>query len=690
MSGSASSLLLQPLQIGALEIRNRVIFGAHVTNFGLGNVFTSRHRAYYRERAAGGAGLIVTEAITVHPLDWPYEHIPFGHRDEIVPSLRELAEDVRRASAGATRVVAQLNHTGGQTHGRLLRQSPWAPSAIPDVSSRKMPRVMEARHIDQVIEGFAHAAARVAQAGLDGVELNAAQYSLLRQFLSPLTNVRTDDYGGPLENRMRLLQRVVAAVRQVLTPGQVLGVKLCGDELAPWGGLTPDHAAEIAARLVAAGGVDSLSVQIGGPYSAHITDAGMPMPQAHGAGASAKIREAVRGAIPVFLEGRIDLVQVAEAVLKAGQADGVVMTRALISDPHLPHKILAGENANIRPHVGMNRYFAVKGDWNRPLGDLANPRAGREESLPPLEPVPESARKRVLVIGAGPAGMEAAGVLGRLGHRVTLAESGAHLGGLALKLARTARSRSEFGPFVEYHAKNLARTGVELRLRTEVTGEEPWLEEFDRIWLATGAAASTLRIPAPEGMPVWTPRDLLEESAPERLPSPFAGRVLVVDSELGYRMAYAVERMIELGFSVDVITEDFLVGRDLVESADLLWFNHVAAAGVGLHSRLRLDRLESQRALAIDRFSRRERTFSGLALLIHSAPETPGARLQERLSQRGIEAVTLGDARAPRLMGEAVLHAHRTVRESHGPNPPNGQNRVHGSALIGGGDRGQV
>jgi 2,4-dienoyl-CoA reductase-like NADH-dependent reductase (Old Yellow Enzyme family) len=675
MSGSPTSPLLQPLHLGAREIPNRIVFGAHVTNFGVGNVFTPRHRAYYRERAVGGAGLIVTEGLTVHALDWPYEHIPFGHCDEIVPSLHALAEEVRLASGGATRLVAQLSHTGGQTHGRLLRQSPWAPSAVPDVSSRKMPRVMEADHIEQVVRGFGAAAARVAQAGLDGVELNAAQYSLLRQFLSPLTNLRGDDYGGALENRLRLLLRVVAVVRTLLGPGRILGVKLCGDELAPWGGLTPEHAAEIAAKLVGAGGVDYLSVQIGGPYSAHITDAGMPMPEAHGAAASAAIRNAVCEAVqphgvPVFLEGRIDRIETAEAVLQAGQADAIVMTRALISDPDLPRKVAGAAPEPIRPQVGMNRYFVVKGDWNRPLGDLANPRAGREETLPPVEALPRNQRERVLVIGGGPAGLEAAGTLARLGHRVTLAESRGRLGGLATLLAETVTARAEFAPLVAHHEHMLERLGVEIRLNTLIAGGEPWLSEFARIYVATGASAPPPLYAVPNALPLWTPRALLEPDAPARLPapaagrpSPAAGRALVIDSEFGYRMANSVERLLALGFGVDVIAEDFFIGREVVESAELLWFSRVAAAGVGLYPRLRVLRVETDAVVASDRFSRQERRFAPVSLLVHSAPEVPNDALAERLRQRNPQVITIGDARAPRLMGEAILHAHKTVRE---------------------------
>ena len=693
------SPLLQPLPLGRPgtnrpALPNRIVFGAHVTNFGQGNLFTARHRAYYRERAAGGAGLIVTEALTVHPLDWPYEHIPFGHQDAIVPSLRALADELRVAAQEAGHppplILAQLNHTGGQTHGRLLRQSPWAPSAVPDVASKKMPRVMDTHQIDEVVQGFSAAAARVRQGGLDGVELNAAQYALLRQFLSPLTNFRADEYGGSLENRLRLLARVIAEVRRALGPGPVLGVKLTGDELAPWGGLTPEHCAGIAQALTAVGGLDYLSVQIGGPYSAQITDAGMPTPQAHAAPLAENIRRAVAGALPVFAEGRIESPQAAESVLAQGQADACVMTRALISDPDLPRKLAGAGPEPIRPHVGMNRYFLVKGDWNRPLGDLANPRAGREARLPRLAPGAAARAAEgapVLVIGGGPAGMEAALTLARLGRRPHLVEAGPALGGMAERLAAQQPTRAEFGPLVEWYRAMLDRLGVRVELNRAVDGGEPWLADYARILIATGAEAPPAPWPLPAGLCAVTPRGLFAPGARERLPPPAAGRALVIDSELGFRMGNAVEWLLDAGYGVDVATEDFFVGRELVESGELLWFNRVAPRGAALHPRLRAGTFEREAtrssftAILRDRFSGQECRIPGLALVVYAAPERPatipplqkaergpggegeGRTLREILRARGLDAETIGDARAPRLMGEAILHAHQTARE---------------------------
>ncbi len=670
------SALLSPLRIGSVTLPNRIVFGAHLTNFGAGNRFTPRHLDYYRARVEGGAGLLVTEALTVHALDWPYEHVPFGHTDAIVPSLQAVAEAVRGAGQG-TVVLAQLNHTGGQCSGRLLRQSPWAPSSTVDVASKRMAREMLPGEIDQVVAGFAAAARRCVRAGLAGVELNAGQWSLLRQFLSPLTNQRQDAYGGALEHRMRALLETVQAVRGAIGgggAGAVLGVKLCGDELAPWGGLTPEDCAGIARRLVDGGGVDYLSIQIGGPFSTHITDAAMPVPQGHAAHLAQGVREAIGGRIPVFAEGRIESLTVAEEILGKGQADAVVMTRALISDPNLPRKAAAqtarqtiGEAAGqasepIRPHIGNTRYFSVRGDWNRPLGDLANPRAGREGRLPAVTQA--ALPQRVLVVGAGPAGLEAATTLARQGHAVTLAERAPAIGGWARLLAERVPARAEYALLVDYYAALLPRLNVRVELGRELTGAEEALGAYATIYLATGAAAPASSLEQGATVPVLSARTLLAKGG-LGLPEPGQGRVAVVDTEGGFRMGNAVEWLLAAGYGVDVVTPDFFVGRELVESGEFLWFQRVAAQpdgrGARFHPRTEAVGWKGRDLLCADRFSREQRTLGLVAFVVTASPETPDPAVPERLRSVHPRVITLGDARAPRLMGEAILHAHRTV-----------------------------
>jgi hypothetical protein len=357
-------------------------------------------------------------------------------------------------------------------------------------------------------------------------------------------------------------------------------------------------------------------------------------------------------------------VPVAEAVLAKGQADAVVMTRALISDPELPRKApsLQTNAEPIRPHIGNTRYFSVRGDWNRPLGDLANPRAGREAIFPPVTRA--ATTRRLLVVGAGPAGMEAAGTLARQGHTVTLAEREPVLGGWARLLAERLPVRAEYRLLVDYHARMLERLGITVELGRDVTGTEENLDSYDTVYLAVGAATPALPLAQNAPVPVLSGRMLLALNG-AGLPPPGNGRVVVVDSEGGFRMGNTVEFLLAAGHAVDVVTPDFFVGRELVESGDFLWFPRVAlkpdGRGAAFHPRTEALHWSGAHLICADRFSRQERPLGPVAFLVVTSPEVPKTRLLERLRGRHPHVVTIGDARAPRLMGEATLHAHRTV-----------------------------
>ena len=708
---AAAQVLCQPLGVGLRSMPNRMVFGEHLTNFGQQNQFSARHLGYYAERAQGGVGLLVSEALCVHPQDWPYEHALFGWDDAIIPNLARLQQCIHQANPN-TLLLAQLGHTGCQQSGKMLRQSPWGPSVWQEPATRTMSRALLFHEIEAVVNSYANAARRVMAANWDGVEINAAQFSLLRQFLSPLTNQRQDAYGGDLKGRIRLLLAVLAAVKTTLDDQAVLGVKLCADELAPWGGLTPEDCQLVAKHLIALspsqGRPHYLSLQIGGPYSTQMSDALMPTPQGFANHLAQGIRQAIAdeagGPVPVFADGRIEQPEVGAKAIVQHQADAVVMTRALISAPDLPRQLCASlrrqttpTRISIRPHVGMGRYFAVRGDWNRPLSDLTNPRAGRETRAPflqaashgdsapkarpmPLQPsarpatkpssndAPESTAKNsktALVIGGGPAGMEAARVLASHQLAVTLWEGSHQLGGLASLLAQALPTRAEYSAWVKWCADELEHLQVAIHLNTPVTvTHSTALQQADVVVIAIGAQSDPtpmLTLPKTSHQAPLTPRQLLQPSHAKHLQVLKSKPVALLDAEMGWHTAAATECALLHGCEVHLVSEDFSVGRKVVENADFAWLERVAKAGVVFHTQLKAQRWQGGKLLCHNRFSGEESTIASTIPPVVCQAEIPPLQEVAQLLHMCPNALVVGDCRAPRLMGEAIFDAHRRV-----------------------------
>src|SRR3954453_15106098 len=222
--------LWTPLRLGPVTVRNRIVFSAHLTNYAEDGRPSDQHVAYYEARAAGGAGLVITEEHSTHPTDWPYEKLIHGFHRDVLPGYRRITEAVHRHRVP---IFAQINHNGGQASSMYTRLPVWAPSPVPDPLFREVPKAVDDDEIAEIVAGYATVAEHCAEGGFDGIELQCSQASLLRQFLSPLTNLRTDHYGGPLADRVRIVREVAAAVREVIGPDRVLGVRLCGGEGIP-------------------------------------------------------------------------------------------------------------------------------------------------------------------------------------------------------------------------------------------------------------------------------------------------------------------------------------------------------------------------------------------------------------------------------------------------------------------------
>ncbi len=621
--------LLDPVTFGPRSAPNRVVFGPHVTNLGDDDRRpTERHVAYYARRARGGCGTIVIEGASVHESDWPYERAPLAAR------CRDGWASIAAAchQHGAL-VIAALDHAGGQGSSAYNQRPLWAPSRVPEVNTREVPKWMETGDIEAVVDGFASAARLAAEAGCDGVEVNAGQHSLVRQFLSGLTNQRDDEWGL---DRNLFARRVIAAVRAG-APDRIVGLRLSCDELAPWAGITPEQAPAIAADLVASG-VDYLVVVRGSIYSSEKTRPDFHEPTGFNIELCRMIRSVVD--VPVVLQGSMVDVGQAEWALgddadRAAACDAVEMTRAQIADPDLVEKIGRDAVDEIRPCTRCNQTCQVRDVRNPIVTCIGEPSSGRETEDPDWY-APAALRKRVVVIGGGPAGMETARVAATRGHEVELFERSSRLGGLAAVAGPNA-------PIVEWLEREIRRCGVNVRLGEELTDAEP----TSVIVQCTGSRSGLRPYAVDPDATVIDIADLRRGL----VALPGEGDVVVFDP-IGGPIAIALAE--ELGTRAILVTQDHIAGNELSRSGDLAPANVRLAQG-----RVRIERRSLLRAVQADSVDVEDR-FSGLHRSIACVAVVDcGFRLPDDPIEGADHRA--GDCVAPRTVHEAVLEGRRVA-----------------------------
>jgi mycofactocin system FadH/OYE family oxidoreductase 2 len=650
--------LFSPLRVGPLTLGNRIVFSAHLTNYAEHGLPTAQHAAYYAARAAGGAGMIITEEQSTHRTDGPYEKLIQGFRPAVIPGYRRITAAVH---AHGVPILAQLNHNGGQASGMYSRLPVWAPSPVPDPLFREVPKAVERREIAEIVAGYGLVAGHCAAGGFDGVELQCSQSSIVRAFLSPATNTRADAYGGSLRNRARLLLEIIDAVRAAIGPGRALGVRICGDELIE-GGTTLDEAVAVAVLADETGKVDYVNTTIGvATATLYMVEASMQAPPGYAMFIPAAIRPAV--SVPVVGVGRISDPQQAEQALADGQCDLVGVVRGQIADPDFAAKARAGQPAAIRTCLACNQECAGRMGLNRWLGCIENPRAGRESV--PL-PAPRRAGRRVYVVGGGPGGLQAAVTAARRGHRVTLFEQAPRTGG-QVTVAASVPSRAEFGKLVRNLADEAARLGVDIRTGHEVDAEFLLRAAPDAVVLATGSRPAR---------PRWCrdhPRVIDVREVVDGTHAP-AGTVVVVD-ELGFHQATSTaELLADRGCAVEMITSGMVIGQDLGLTLDLETWN-VRASAKGIRQQTDLVVLDahddeagaedsgagSARRLVLElqhhpTGTARQLTCDWVACAV---PPRPVDELWHALDGAPFELYRVGDCRAPRRAHAAVIEGER-------------------------------
>ncbi|GLZ55111.1 FAD-dependent oxidoreductase [Actinomycetospora sp. NBRC 106378] len=626
-------MLGEPIRVGTRTVRNRIVFPAHLTNAAVQNRPSAQHAAYYAARAAGGVGLIIVEE---QALDRPYEKAVLGTDPAVVPGYRAITDAVH--AHGAV-VLAQVGHNGAQSSSLYSREPVEAPSPVPDPMFREVPVALDAAGIAEVVRGFATVARHCVAGGFDGVEIQGSQASLVRQFLSPLTNHRTDRYADGVV----FLREVLTAVRAELGD-RVLGVRLQGDEGLD-GGLTAADAARVAVRI--ADLVDVVNTAVG------VATATLPLiepPMGVPAGYAEPVPDAVRAAlagtgVPVIGVGRYTTSEQARRALETGACDLVGVVRGQIADPAFAAKALAGER--VRRCIGCNQECIAAVGLNRWLGCLVNPDAGRESVAVPVA----RSRRRVLVVGGGPAGLAAAAEAAERGHDVHLVERSDRLGG-QLALAAAAPERRELAHAVADLAHRCRDAGVWISLRTEVRdahqagpgGSEPaWRhprgegpDHPDVVIVATGA-----RPDPPSGTIDVT--DVLAGTA-----SP-SGRVLVVDDLGGPAAPSVAELLAQRGSHVRLVTSGMVAAEGLGPVLEReRWRRRVAALGVELLT----DRVLLDGALLHHPSGRWEPLDADA--VVHAGPRMP--------AEIDLAGTRVGDVLAPRDAAAAIREGTDAAR----------------------------
>ncbi len=643
MSQSSFPHLFSPLTIGGLTLKNRILSTGHDTCLAADYKPSPAMIAYHRARAAGGAGLIVTQVAGVHETARYTSHAILATDDACIPPYRDLAEACHGEGCA---VFGQLFHPGREIMESADGTQPvaYAPSVSPSERFHTIPREMTAALIADIVAGYGQAARRMAEAGLDGAEIVASHGYLPAQFLNARVNRREDAYGGSAEKRLRFLEEVIAEVRRQVPAGFVLGMRISGDEKTEEGLSEADSLAAIVAlaeRLDYVNVIAGSSASLGGAI--HIVPP-MVVANAYLAPFAAAVKAKV--AIPVFVAGRINQPQEAEQVIASGQADMCGMTRALICDPEMPNKAVAGRRDDIRACIACNQACIGHFHLGVPISCIQHPETGRE--LTYAERRPAGIRKRVLVVGGGPAGMKAAAVAAERGHDVALHEAGRQLGGQVL-LAQLLPGRAEFGGLATNLAREMALSGVAVSLNSRADRALIDAATPDVVILATGGRP---RWPTIEGQDSGHVVDAWQVLKGE---ANVGASVVVADWRGDWIGLGLAEKLARDGCHVRLAVTGLHAGQGVPNYVRDHAAGMLASLGVEVRTYARLYGLDGDSLYFQHVASGEPIIFEGVETLVLAQGNEPDRALAKELADWPGALHEIGDCLAPRTAEEAVL-----------------------------------
>lgn len=634
--------LFTPVEINQMTVKNRLAVPPMVTNYGneRGEV-TERHIAYLSERARGGFGLITLEAVAVHPQGIGFPKGIGLWSDHQVEGLSRL---VRAIHSYGARVSVQLYHSGRQTFGEVIGTQVVSASPIPCPSCKEVPKELTVKDIRELVRCFAKAAERAKIAGADAVEIHGAHGYLVAQFVSPYSNKRVDMYGGPLHNRLRFPLEVVTAIRRVTGPEFAVIYRISPQERVP-GGLTLNETLPIVSILAEAG-VDAFSVSTGVYGSMPWIIPNYCLPDGLNVDDAKAIRECA--GLPVMAAGKIVDPYLADSIVTSGKADIVFMGRASIVDPELPLKAASGALDDIRPCITCNQ--GCVGGLMGPLGEmscLVNPSVGHERERCERTSVP----KKCLVVGGGPAGLEAARILAERGHHVVLSEKNRDLGG-SFRLASLPPQKQPLAKLVRWQTDQAIKAGVTIKTGHEITGQSISDYRPDVIVIATGARHGSFGIPGADGPWVFTASQVLTGQVTT------GQRILIMGG--GAVGCETADHLLHMGKEVTIVEALPELARDAEASQRFFLLRRLKDLGIREHLNTTIVEVLQDGVLCQSRGKRVE--LRGFDTIVSALGFVSDNSLVKSISDARAEIHVIGDALEPSTALEAIRDAQVLAR----------------------------
>jgi 2,4-dienoyl-CoA reductase-like NADH-dependent reductase (Old Yellow Enzyme family)/NADPH-dependent 2,4-dienoyl-CoA reductase/sulfur reductase-like enzyme len=653
--------IFQPLQLRHLTLRNRIVFGAHTANMSVDGLPGDRHLGYYRERAMGGAAMIVVEPVPIHRTAVLTRGNFRADDDAVIPHFRRITEAVHQEGA---HIIQQLYHVGAHGDWDNSLSYNWSPSGLPSMHDSDGSHAMTEGEIAEIVASFARCAARAKASGYDGCELMAAYNALIEQFWSPVTNRRDDQYGGSFEKRMRFSDQVLRAIRKACGEDFVIGMAVSIDPARP-DVQSVESLQEVVAWLDKHHLCDYVTCGTGSYFDFTKIIPPAIYEDKLGAPYAAALKQVTKN-LRVQAESHIRTPDNADYILKSGGADMISIVRGQIADPHWVNKAKTGRASDIRPCLSCNQMCWGRRSRDYHISCLINPSAGREFQWGGDRFTPSEKPKRVLVVGGGPAGLEAARVAAERGHRVTLAEASDKLGG-QFRLAGLQPRRAQITDFLDWLEGQLQRLQVEVRRNTYLDTDEIAAMDFDTVILATGSSpteAPTQRFwpnaaadAALRGPHVWPAEAVMAREA--RL----GKRVLVLDEGGNYKGVGTAWHLAEAGHQVTIVTPDPQVGKELIRTAiDGPVRMRLAKLGAKFLVESALVGFKDGKATIVNLLDNSE-TVIEIDDIVTALTNVSNDSIARELEARGVKTTTVGDCIAARHAAAALYDGRRAGME---------------------------